>query len=69
MKNKSSDETRAVKHWVFEAQTPISVEEAQEIGDLGTEDDETEGPWASEEKEQRGGEEHEEAKREGPGTN
>ena len=69
MKNKSSDETRAVKHWIFEAQTPISREESEEIGYLGTEGDETEGPWASEEKEQRGGAQHEEAKREDPGTN
>lgn len=69
MKNKNFDEVRAVRPWVFETQTPISREEAQEIGDLGTEGDETESPQASqEEQEQRGGAQHEAEKREGHST-
>lgn len=69
MKNKNLDEVRAVRPWVFDTQTPISRDEAHEIGDLGTEGDETESPRASqEEKEQRGGAHHEAEKREGPGT-
>ena len=69
MKNKNLDEVRAVRLWVFETQTPISREEAQEIGDLGTEGDETESPQASqEEKEKRGGAQHEAQKREGHST-
>ena len=74
MKNKNLNEARAVRPWVFETQTPISREEAHEIGDLGTEGDETESQRASEEEkepgaEQEGGAQHEEAKRKGPGTN
>jgi len=69
MKNKNLGEVRAVRPWVFEAQTPICDEEACEIGDLGTHADETESPQASqEEQEPRGGAHHETEKREGPGT-
>lgn len=69
MKNKNLDEARAVRPWAFENQTPISSEEAQEIGDLGTEGDEADSPRASpKEKEQRGGAHHEAEKREGHST-
>lgn len=68
MKNKNLDEVRAVRPWVFETQTPISREEAHEIGDLGAEGDETESPQASQEEEPRGGAHHEAEKREGRST-
>jgi len=60
MKNENLEEARSMKPWVFETQTPISLEEAQEIGNLGTDGDEEEAEKeTAPEEEKRGGAHHE----------
>lgn len=66
MKNENLNAGRSIKPWVFETQSPISLEEAQEIGLLGTDgDEEAQEKEAAAQEEKRGGARDEETNSKG----